>query len=184
MCAMMLTWPYYCAGTAETSWDNTGDTGPDSGNSSSLLPFYTSGVNALFATINGAYQPVINMKVSCPCQLSCICQSSSTILLQTSSTILLQKNALFATSNGSYQPVINMKAGCPCQALHLTDSQYHIIAKDVIIVCCGVARGHVSSASESLCKHTHLLELCFWTFSLMQMTRVAVHTFVLKQHQI
>ena len=49
-----------------TTWDNTGDTGPDSGNSSSLLPFYTSGSNALFATINGAYQPVINMNVSLP----------------------------------------------------------------------------------------------------------------------
>ncbi|DBA78463.1 hypothetical protein WJX79_001206 [Trebouxia sp. C0005] len=60
--------PFCCAGpeplddgTAVTTWDNTGDTGPDSGNSSSLLPFYTSGSNALFATINGAYQPVINM---------------------------------------------------------------------------------------------------------------------------
>ncbi len=52
------------AGTAVTSWDNTGDTGPDSGNSSSLLPFYTSGENALFAIVNGAYQPVINMDVS------------------------------------------------------------------------------------------------------------------------
>ncbi len=49
-----------------TTWDNTGDTGPDSGNSSSLLPFYTSGSNALFATINGAYQPVISMNVSPP----------------------------------------------------------------------------------------------------------------------
>ncbi len=47
-----------------TTWDNTGDTGPDSGNSSSLLPFYTSGSNALFATVNGAYQPVISMNVS------------------------------------------------------------------------------------------------------------------------
>ena len=47
-----------------TTWDNTGDTGPDSGNSSSLLPFYTSGANALFATVNGAYQPVINIDVS------------------------------------------------------------------------------------------------------------------------
>jgi len=53
-----------CAGTLSTTWDNTGDTGPDSGNSSSLLPFYTSGSNALFSTINGAYQPVINMDVS------------------------------------------------------------------------------------------------------------------------
>jgi len=49
-----------------TTWDNTGDTGPDSGNSSSLLSFYTSGSNALFATINGAYQPVISMNVSLP----------------------------------------------------------------------------------------------------------------------
>jgi len=47
-----------------TTWDNTGDTGPHAGNSSSLLPFYTSGSNALFATINGAYQPVISMDVS------------------------------------------------------------------------------------------------------------------------
>ena len=55
---------HYCAGTLSTTWDNTGDTGPDSGKSSSLLPFYTSGTNALFSTINGAYQPVINMDVS------------------------------------------------------------------------------------------------------------------------
>ena len=53
-----------CAGTLTTTWDNTGDTGADSGNSSSLLPFYTSGVNALFAIVNGVYQPVINMDVS------------------------------------------------------------------------------------------------------------------------
>ncbi|KAA6422589.1 MAG: hypothetical protein FRX49_07450 [Trebouxia sp. A1-2] len=52
-------------GTMSTTWDNTGDTGPDSGNSSSLLPFYTSGSNALFSTINGAYQPVINMDPGC-----------------------------------------------------------------------------------------------------------------------
>ena len=55
---------HYCAGTLSTTWDHTGDTGPDSGNSSSLLPFYTSGSNAQFSTINGAYQPVINMDVS------------------------------------------------------------------------------------------------------------------------
>lgn len=61
--------PFCCAGPEPemdgdnnlTTWDNTGDTGPDAGNSSSLLPFYTSGVNALFATVNGAYQPVINI---------------------------------------------------------------------------------------------------------------------------
>ena len=47
-----------------TTWDNTGDTGPNSGNSSSLLPFYTSSTNALFSTLNGAYQPVISMDVS------------------------------------------------------------------------------------------------------------------------
>ncbi len=61
-----------CAGTLSTTWDNTGDTGPNSGNSSSLLPFYTSGTNALFSTINGAYQPVINMDVSLYVFVPCV----------------------------------------------------------------------------------------------------------------
>ena len=52
------------AGSGGTTWDNSGDTGPDAGDSFSPLPFYTSGVNADFVTVNGAYQPVISMEVS------------------------------------------------------------------------------------------------------------------------
>ena len=52
-----------CAGT--TTWNNTGDIGPDAGVSVSEEPFYTSGVNALFTLVNGAYQPIISMDVSC-----------------------------------------------------------------------------------------------------------------------
>ncbi|KAL3147413.1 hypothetical protein ABBQ38_014479 [Trebouxia sp. C0009 RCD-2024] len=49
-------------GSGGTTWENSGDTGPDAGDSFSKLPFYTSGVNADFVTVNGAYQPVINME--------------------------------------------------------------------------------------------------------------------------
>lgn len=51
-------------GSGGTTWENSGDTGPDAGDSFSPLPFYTSGANADFVTVNGAYQPVINMEVS------------------------------------------------------------------------------------------------------------------------
>lgn len=51
-------------GSGGTTWDAVGDTGPDAGDSFSTLPFYTSGVNADFVTVNGAYKPVINMDVS------------------------------------------------------------------------------------------------------------------------
>ena len=54
----------FMTGSGGTTWDAVGDTGPDAGDSFSQLPFYTSGVNADFVTVNGAYQPVINMDVS------------------------------------------------------------------------------------------------------------------------
>lgn len=60
----LLLYSYVAAGSNGTTWDKVGDTGPDAGDSFSPLPFYTSGVNADFVTVNGAYQPVISMEVS------------------------------------------------------------------------------------------------------------------------
>ncbi|KAK9793747.1 hypothetical protein WJX73_009450 [Symbiochloris irregularis] len=64
--------PYCCKGPTPIPgdaeggmWNDTGDangTGADLGVSNSILPFYTSGADAEFALLNGAYQPTIAME--------------------------------------------------------------------------------------------------------------------------
>ncbi len=85
-----------------------------------LLPFYTSGVNALFAVINGAYQPIINMDVSLPLLLCVFFPSvhlllgsapSSSVSLSAYFALLPLVNAFLVFNNYTYLPVASFFRG-------------------------------------------------------------------------